>query len=241
LKSYLKNGAKLSNQIFYTKYQFELYSNFTFFLNDPINGDQIRQKEDRNLYGFNSTYEKSVNLFGLKSDTYAGVQLRYDDVNDLELSRTKDRSLATERLKFGDVDEVNLGVFWSQKISVNQNFDITPSLRFDYFDNQYNDKLLNQKLKSNSNILSPKIKFNYRLNDNVQMYSYFGKGFHSNDTRVAVLENGKKVLPPALGTDFGGIFKIGKKLILQSAIWYHYCENLCQNKSTTAHYRSNDS
>lgn len=220
LKSYLKNGAKLSNQIFYTKYQFELYSNFTFFLNDPINGDQIRQKEDRNLYGFNSTYEKSVNLFGLKSDTYAGVQLRYDDVNDLELSRTKDRSITTERLKFGDVDEVNLGVFWSQKISVNQNFDITPSLRLDYFDNQYNDKLLNQKLKSNSNILSPKIKFNYRLNDNVQMDSYFGKGFHSNDTSVAVLENGKKVLPPALGTDFGGIFKIGKKLILQSAIWY---------------------
>ncbi len=220
LKSYLKNGAKFSNQIFYTKYQFELYSNFTFFLNDPINGDQIRQKEDRNLYGFNSTYEKSVNLFGLKSDTYVGVQLRYDDVNDLELSRTKDRSITTERLKFGDVDEVNLGVFWSQKISVNQNFDITPSLRLDYFDNQYHDKLLNQKFKSNSNILSPKIKFNYRLNDNVQMYSYFGKGFHSNDTRVAVLENGKKVLPPALGTDFGGIFKIGKKLILQSAIWY---------------------
>ncbi|MFT3918707.1 TonB-dependent receptor [Cloacibacterium sp.] len=220
LKSYLKNGAKLSNQIFYTKYQFELYSNFTFFLNDPINGDQIRQKEDRNLYGFNSTYEKSVNLFGLKSDTYAGIQLRYDDVNELELSRTKDRSITTAKLKFGDVDEVNLGVFWSQKISVNQNFDITPSLRFDYFDNQYHDKLLNQKLKSNSNILSPKIKFNYRLNDNVQLYSYFGKGFHSNDTRVAVLENGKKVLPPALGTDLGGIFKIGKKLILQSAIWY---------------------
>ena len=220
LKSYLKNGGKLTNQIFYSKYLFELYSNFTFFLNDPINGDQIRQKEDRNLYGFNSTYEKSVNLFGLKSDTYAGVQLRYDDVNDLELSRTKDRSITTERLKFGDVDEVNLGVFWSQKISVNQNFDITPSLRLDYFDNQYHDKLLNQKLKSNSNILSPKIKFNYRLNDNVQLYSYFGKGFHSNDTRVAVLENGKKVLPPALGTDFGGIFKIGKKLILQSAIWY---------------------
>ncbi len=43
LKSYLKNGAKLTNQIFFTKYKFELYSNFTFFLNDQINGDQIRQ------------------------------------------------------------------------------------------------------------------------------------------------------------------------------------------------------
>ena len=220
LKSYLKNGGKFTNQIFYSKYQFELYSNFTFFLNDPINGDQIRQKEDRNLFGFNSTYEKSTQIFGLKSETFAGIQLRYDDINDLELSRTKDRSITTEQLKFGNVDEINLGAFWSQKIALNQNFDIIPSIRFDYFDNQYNDKLLQQKLKSNSTIFSPKLRMNYRINENVQLYSYFGKGFHSNDTRVAVVENGKKVLPPALGTDFGGIFKIGKKLILQSAVWY---------------------
>ena len=220
LKSYLKNGGKLTNQIFYSKYQFELYSNFTFFLNDPINGDQIRQKEDRNLFGFNSTYEKSTQIFGLKSETFLGIQLRYDDINDLELSRTKDRSITTEQLKSGDVDEINLGAFWSQKIALNKDFDITPSIRFDEFDNRYNDKLLNQKLKSNSNIFSPKLRMNYRFNENVQLYSYFGKGFHSNDTRVAVLENGKKVLPPALGTDFGGIFKIGKKLILQSAVWY---------------------
>ena len=220
LKSYLKNGGKLTNQIFYSKYLFELYSNFTFFLNDPINGDQIRQKEDRNLFGFNSTYEKSTQIFGLKSETFAGIQLRYDDINDLELSRTKNRTITTAQLKLGDVNEMNLGAFWSQKIALNQNFDITPSIRFDYFDNQYNDKLLQQKLKSNSTIFSPKLRMNYRINENVQLYSYFGKGFHSNDTRVAVLENGKKVLPPALGTDFGGIFKIGKKLILQSAVWY---------------------
>lgn len=220
MKSYLNNGGKFTNQIFYSKYQFELYSNFTFFLNDPINGDQIRQKEDRNLYGFNSTYEKSTKIFGLKSETVAGIQLRYDDVNDLELSRTKDRTITKEALKFGDVNEMNFGAFWSQKIALNQNFDITPSIRFDYFDNQYNDKLLQQKLKSNSNIFSPKLRMNYRFNENVQLYSYFGKGFHSNDTRVAVVENGKKVLPPALGADFGGVFKIGKKLILQSAVWY---------------------
>jgi len=220
MKSYLNNGGKFTNQIFYSKYKFELYSNFTFFLNDPINGDQIRQKEDRNLYGFNSTYEKSTKFFGLKSETFAGIQLRYDDVNDLELSRTKDRTITTEALKLGDVDEMNFGAFWSQKIALNQNFDITPSIRFDYFDNRYNDKLLNRKLKSNSNIFSPKLRMNYRFNENVQLYSYFGKGFHSNDTRVAVVENGKKVLPPALGADFGGVFKIGKKLILQSAVWY---------------------
>ena len=166
LKSYLKNGGKLTNQIFYSKYLFELYSNFTFFLNDPINGDQIRQKEDRNLFGFNSTYEKSTQIFGLKSETFAGIQLRYDDINDLELSRTKNRTITTAQLKLGDVNEMNLGAFWSQKIALNQNFDITPSIRFDYFDNQYNDKLLQQKLKSNSNIFSPKLRMNYRFNEN---------------------------------------------------------------------------
>ena len=162
------------------------------------------------MFGFNSTYEKSTQIFGLKSETFAGIQLRYDDINDLELSRTKNRTITTAQLKLGDVNEMNLGIFWSQKVSLNQNFDITPSIRFDEFENQYNDKLLNKKLKSNSTIFSPKLRMNYRINENVQLYSYFGKGFHSNDTRVAVLENGKKVLPPALGTDFVEFLKLAK-------------------------------
>ena len=49
---------------------------------------------------------------------------------------------------------------------------------------------------------------------------YNGKGFHSNDTRVAVQQNGKKVVPPAYGTDVGGVFKIGEKIVFQAAIWY---------------------
>ena len=220
LRTYLKDGAKLTHQIYFSKYLFELYSNFTFFLNDPINGDQIRQKENRSLYGLNSTFEKNVNVFGIKSETHAGIQFRFDEVNDLELSRTKDRSITTAQLKLGDVKEMNFGVFWSQKIALNNRLDVTPSVRYDAFSNQYFDGLLIEKLKSHSGIFSPKLNFNYRVNDKVQLYSYFGKGFHSNDTRVAVLQNGKKVLPPALGTDLGGIFKIGNKLILQSAFWY---------------------
>jgi hypothetical protein len=54
----------------------------------------------------------------------------------------------------------------------------------------------------------------------VQLYLYNGKGFHSNDTRVAVQQAGRKVLPPAYGTDLGGVFKVSKKLVLQSALWY---------------------
>ncbi len=47
-----KNGANWENQVFYNRYKFNLYSNFTFFLNDPVNGDQIQQAESRNIFGY---------------------------------------------------------------------------------------------------------------------------------------------------------------------------------------------
>jgi hypothetical protein len=70
-RNYLQNklNASLSKPIdentflranaFYSKYDFELYSNFTFFLEDPINGDQIRQKENRSIW-MNAELNKKV-------------------------------------------------------------------------------------------------------------------------------------------------------------------------------------
>jgi hypothetical protein len=97
---------------------------------------------------------------------------------------------------------------------------VTGAVRIDYFTNRYYDKILAQKFSTKEIVFSPKINFNYRLNDRVQLYLYNGRGFHSNDTRVAVQQHGKKVLPPAYGSDLGGIFKAGKKLFFQSALWY---------------------
>ena len=220
LLSNLDNGGVIRNQLFYSKYKFELYSNFTFFKEDPVNGDQIRQRDDRNIIGYNGSYNKEFFLGNVRTETKTGVQVRYDDVNDIELTRTKNRTLNTNNIMLGDVNELNVGAYWSQRFSVTKRLDITGALRFDHFNNKYHDKLTTEKLKSNSTIVSPKLNINYRINDKVQLYLYNGRGFHSNDTRVAVQQDGKKVLPPAFGTDVGGIFKLGKKLVLQSALWY---------------------
>ena len=218
--SNLNNGGTFRNQIYYSKYRFELYSNFTFFKKDTLNGDQIKQKESRNIAGYNGSYQKEFFLSKIKTETNVGVQVRYDDVNDIELTRTKSRVINTNKIMRGDLNELNAGVYWAQRFSILKSLDITGGLRADYFSNRYNDKLSFRALTSNSTIVSPKLNFNYRVNDKVQLYLYNGRGFHSNDTRVAVQQNGKKVLPPAYGTDFGGIFKVGKKLVLQSALWY---------------------
>lgn len=220
LMTNLANGGLLHNQIFYTRYKFELYSNFTFYKEDSINGDQIRQKENRNIWGYNGSYQKDFYIGKFKTATTAGIQVRYDEIDNIELTRTKDRILNTKEIMFGDINEFNAGTYWSQQLSLSSKLDITGALRADYFANSYNNKLTDTLLSSNSTILSPKLNFNYRLNDKVQLYWYNGRGFHSNDTRVAVQENGKKVVPPAYGTDIGGIFRVGKKVVLQSALWY---------------------
>ncbi len=220
LLSNLNNGGVFRNQIFYSRYKFELYSNFTFYKEDPVNGDQIRQKEDRNIYGYNGSYREEFSLGNIKIETRTGVQVRYDDVNDIELTRTKNRTANTAEIMQGDVNELNIGAYWSQRFSLSKNLDITGALRADYFTNRYNDMLASQIRSSNSTIVTPKLNFNFRVNDNVQFYLYNGRGFHSNDTRVAVRQAGKKVLPPAYGSDLGGIFRLGNKVVLQSALWY---------------------
>jgi hypothetical protein len=216
----LKNGGAIRNQIFYSRYQFELYSNFTFYKEDPVNGDQIRQKEERNILGYNGLFQKEFFLGNIKTETKAGVQLRYDDINNIELTRTKNRIINTTEIMKGDINEFNAGAYWSQHVSLSKNLNVTGAVRIDYFTNRYYDKIQAQKFSIKEIVLSPKLNFNYQLNDRVQLYLYNGRGFHSNDTRVAVQHHGKKVLPPAYGSDLGGIFKAGKKLFFQSALWY---------------------
>jgi hypothetical protein len=197
LQTNLNNAGILRNQFYYSKYKFELYSNFTFYKVDPINGDQIRQKESRNIVGYNGSYQKEYFLGKIKTETKTGVQVRYDAVDNIELTRTKDRTINTDALMFGNVNELNIGVYYSQKFSFSKKLDITGAIRTDNFTNRYNDKLLSQIVTSNSTILSPKLNINYSVNGKVQLYLYNGRGFHSNDTRVAVQQNGKKVLPAA--------------------------------------------
>jgi outer membrane cobalamin receptor len=220
----LNDGGKIRNQVYFTKNKFTLYSNFTFFKFDPINGDQIRQAENRNLMGYNGSYQNDHDLGKLHLQTNSGIQLRYDIIHNLELTRTKERVLNTASLMLGDVNEMNLSAYYSEKWEPNNKIDLTLGLRADYFSNRYLDKLAFDTLRSSTKFLSPKATLNYKINDRAQLYWYAGKGFHSNDTRVAVQQNGKKVVPPGWGSDIGGIFKLANKLVFQSAIWILYLD-----------------
>lgn len=216
VKHYFKNEASWNNQVNYSKYIFSLYSNFTFFKIDSINGDQIKQQENRDIVGYNGTYKKDVRIAGFKSEIKTGIQFRYDLTSNTELSRVKTSNI----LKFGDINELNAGFFYNQRVIFSKKWSFTTGLRYDLITNRYIDKLLDTVLLNKNGIICPKLNFDYQLSAKTQLYFYTGKGFHSNDTRVVVLDNEKKSLPAAYGSDLGAVFKLGKKMFIQTALWY---------------------
>ncbi|WP_426092288.1 TonB-dependent receptor [Flavobacterium sp. DSR3-2] len=215
----------LKANAFYSNYQFELYSNFTFFLEDPVNGDQIKQKENRNIYGMNTELNKKMNLNDVDVLLQFGGGFRADATKDTELSHTLNRRTVLENLKLGDIDESNLFLYLNSELNFGKLM-INPALRLDYFKFNYQDKLTaNYKTQSESKFkFSPKLNFIYSQNNNLQFFIKSGVGFHSNDTRVVVENSGKQILPTAIGTDVGTIWKPFPKLILNAALWHLYLE-----------------
>lgn len=223
----LDEHSKVKSKAYISKYDFELFSNFTFFLEDPVNADQIRQKEDRTIIGAETVYEHSAHVGDHDSQLQyeTGLGFRYDDINDVQLSRTKNRQELLERLAYGNVDELNGYGFFNLTYKKNK-WTINPGLRLDYFKFDYVN-LLSETYDSKSEnkiFVGPKLNVIYAASPNLQVFAKTGIGYHSNDTRVVVANSGEDVLPAAYSADFGAIIKPSKKLIVNAALWTLFLE-----------------
>lgn len=225
LISNLANGIVADNQLFYSRYEFELYSNFTFFLEDPVNGDQIRQKEGRDIFGLNGELTKVFTRGSGLLTGRLGYGFRYDDIQDIELTRTLNRWSDLESKSLGDVFESN-GWIYTDATWESGNWLINGGLRLDGFKFDYVDRLASgyQTLSQSKARVSPKFNLIYQLNDRTRLYAKSGVGFHSNDTRVVVAENGQDILPAAYGFDIGSTIKPMESLYLNLAYWYLFLD-----------------
>jgi outer membrane cobalamin receptor len=219
----LTNGANWENQVFYSLYKFNLYSNFTFYLNDPVNGDEIQQADSRNIFGYASKYDHKYFLGNnILYSTY-GAGLRHDATKDSRLSNVVARKFLND-VKLGDIKETNAYAFVQQQLNLGK-WLFDAGVRFDFFNFSYLDKLnATQQPSQQKTILSPKLNIQYTVNSRVQLFVKAGKGFHSNDTRVVVENDGKEILPAAYGTDIGLILKPSENVLINIAAWYLYLD-----------------
>ncbi|MDO1501039.1 TonB-dependent receptor [Winogradskyella maritima] len=220
----VSDKTTFSANAFYSHYEFLLFSNFTFFLEDPENGDQIKQQEDRDIFGFNLNWTSNLHLGNTPLEVTSGVGLRHDIINNVELSRTLNRKTTLEQVQFGDVNQTNANAFVSAEFDFGK-FRMIPALRLDYFNFLYEDQLQEafETQSETQAILSPKLNFFYDVNSNLQLFAKSGLGFHSNDARV-VVTNTEKTLPRSYGADLGAVWKPTKNLFINTALWYLFLE-----------------
>ena len=221
----IDDATHLKTNAYYSHYAFELYSNFTFFLEDPINGDQIRQVEDRQILGLNSALTHDTRIGNIPLKLISGIGFRHDMVDDIELSRTLNRTTTLENVQLGNLNQTNMDAFITAEFEFGK-FKVAPALRVDYFKFMYNDLLQTNyaTLSETKSLVSPKLNFYYDASQNLQLYLKSGIGFHSNDTRVVVNQLGRDILPRAYGVDLGKIWKPIPKLVVNSALWYLFLE-----------------
>ena len=222
---FINDNTIITNQLFYSIYEFELFSNFTFYLEDPIHGDQIKQRENRNIAGWNSEYKKTFSNDWLKGHWSIGLEIRNDRIENNELSHTINRKEVINPIQNGDVNETNVGAYLNLSLNYGP-WTINPGLRIDHLNFQYNDALITnyQTQTASKSIVSPKLNILFNQTDQLQFYLKAGTGFHSNDTRVVVAQNGKQILPAAYGSDVGFLWKPMSRLLVNAAYWFLFLD-----------------
>ena len=225
LNSNFPDGSNLMNLMYFTDYDFTLYSNFTFFLNDPVHGDEIRQREQRTIYGYSARYQKPHDLGSWEGHLTVGGDFRFDAIRGQELSHVEKRFTTLDTINFGDINEINTDLFIREKINLG-NWMFSAGTRLDIFTFESINRLLPDYRRDaiRKAVVCPKASLSYNLSRRWQLYLRGGGGFHTNDTRDVIMVHGDRVIPMAWGSDLGTLWKPTDNLVVQTALWYLYMQ-----------------
>lgn len=220
LEKSFRHNAFLRHQAYFIRYDFELFSNFTFFLQDPVHGDQLRQRENRNLSGYQGSYQTESTMLGRPLRHELGLGGRYDRINGSELAHTLNRHTTLARIQGGNVRELNTFAYLNETWHITANLRVNAALRFDHLLFYYRSLLAADvpTARARSQQLSPKLNVTYALSPGLQVYVHSGMGYHSNDSRVSAM-GARGALAAARGLDVGLTFKPADRLLVQAALW----------------------
>ncbi len=210
----------------YTDYHFRLFSDFTFYLLDTTQGDEVEQTDSRTLLAFRGERTLPWILGDAIMNTKIGVSTRSDDIqaaiyHDSARVRLNDVvDAAIQERETGPYIQQAIGLGWIQFIL---------GLRADYATVDVQN-LLNSGAQPNGInqqiILSPKANASIPISNDATAFLNFGYGFHSNDARAIVQSPGIPTLPRALGSEIGLRYGEPSEFFsCSSSLWYLYLQS----------------
>ncbi len=184
----LPNG-NFNASVYLIDYELNLWADFTYFLDDPVNGDQHNQVDDRQIYGWDLAWTNETNWGGFNTKNTLGSQMRFDDIKKVGIYRTTTRQ-RTGVFRIDAVQEWSTGLFWKNEMQWTDKFRSVLGVRYDYFDfsvdpleAEFTNSLLVNGGDANDNITTTSLSLIYAFNSEVEAYLSVGEGFHSNDAR----------------------------------------------------------
>lgn len=177
------NDATTSANVYVIDYGLDLFSNFTYYLNDPVRGDQFEQKDARTIIGGNVGRVAVGSLWGFNSVQSYGFQLRNDMIRNVALYNTQNR-VVFNTITSDRVNVTDTALYYQNEMTLSDKVRMIAGLRGDIyrFDVTSNVNPADSAVKTAS-IASPKLSFIFGPWADTEMFLNTGYGFHSNDAR----------------------------------------------------------
>ncbi|MFB6415494.1 MULTISPECIES: TonB-dependent receptor [Bradyrhizobium] len=166
------------------KSQLDLFNNFTYYLSDPVFGDQFHQHDDRLMAGANISRTLNGSLAGLPMQTTFGLQSRYDAI-DLALTNTFRRDFLSN-VRSDKVGEGSVGLFAENTVRWTDWLRTTVGWRGDYYAADVTSRFnANNSGRADAALGSPKFRMVLGPFHQTEFFLGAGYGMHSNDARGA--------------------------------------------------------
>jgi hypothetical protein len=212
-------SSSASDAVFYAlHYELDLFSNFTYFLNDPVHGDQIEQHDNRSIFGAKVSHSLFGTLFGAPSQNTLGFELRNDDI-DNGLYHTEAR-IRLNPVAVNWINETSLGPFVENRTSWTPWLRSVVGLRGDLFLLDVHNVTGGSSGDPSRALLSPKLSVVAGPWDRTEFYLDAGEGYHSNDARgVVVHVDPATALPRSVGAEVGARTAVVPGLQSSVSLW----------------------
>ncbi len=204
-------------------YRLKLWSDFTYFLDDPVHGDQFEQIDRRNVYGFAFSQRWDSG----RSRWSIGAEGRYDDIGEVGLFHTERRQVIGG-VRDDAVREGSPGVYGANEFRFNDTLRSYLGLGYDDYGFDVRSSLPANSGQQSAGKASYKASLAWRVTPPLELYASFGTGFHSNDARGTTImvdpgtgDPAQRVTPlvGSKGAEIGSRLFLGDRLNATFALW----------------------
>jgi outer membrane receptor protein involved in Fe transport len=162
-------------------YDFRLTSNFTYFLDNPVDGDEFEQRDRRTVVGgrIDKRFDADVVV---PIEVLVGAEGRYDFVDRVGLYRTASRQVLST-VREDEVNERSAAMFAEVTVRPMSELRAMLGARVDAYRFDVDADLAANSGEDSAAIFSPKASIAYTPFEQIEFYANYGRGFHSNDAR----------------------------------------------------------